>query len=59
VYNDLSGTFSFGAANPNATLVTFDSNPGNGKNYEAFLLLGETNTISNIGLNAGTVSLTF
>ena len=56
-YDSVSGVFSFGAANPNATLVAFDSNSGSGTNYEALLLLGKTSVSGTIGLASGTVSL--
>ncbi len=58
VYESLSGSFSFGVANPNATLLVFDSNPGTAQNREAFLLLGKTTPSGSIDLVGGTVSLT-
>jgi hypothetical protein len=59
VYNSASGAFAFGgnALDINATLVAFDSNSGNGTNYEAILLLGKTSTSGTVALASGTVSL--
>jgi hypothetical protein len=57
-YDASLGTFSIGAASPNATLIAFDSNSGNSHNFEAFLLLGKTSIDGSIGLNPGKVSLT-
>jgi hypothetical protein len=57
VYNATSGSFSFGGANANATLVAFDSNSGSGTNYEAILLLGKTSISGTVSLVSGTVSL--
>jgi hypothetical protein len=58
VYGALTGIFTYGVANPNATLVVFDSNPGNSTNYEAFLLLDKTTISGSIGLSGTTVNLT-
>jgi len=59
VYNATSGAFTFGgnAVDINATLVTFDSNPGNATNYEALLLLGKTSISGTVALDSGAVSL--
>jgi len=59
VYNATSGAFTFGgnAVDINATLVTFDSNPGNATNYEALLLLGKTSISGTVALASGAVSL--
>jgi hypothetical protein len=57
-YDAASGFFTFGASpSNNATLVAFDSNSGNGVNYETFLLLGKTSVSGAINISAGTVSL--
>ncbi|MEE3717507.1 Ig-like domain-containing protein [Tumidithrix elongata RA019] len=56
-YNSSSGVFTFGAATPNATLVTFDANPGISTNYEAFLLLNKTSISGNLSLIGTTVAL--
>ncbi len=58
VYEPLSGAFTFGADGANATLVTFDSNPGTATNYEAFLFLDKNTPAGNIAFAGGTVSLT-
>ena len=58
VYDATAGSFAFGAANANATLVAFDSNSGNATNFEAILLLGKTSISGTVSLASGTVSLT-
>ncbi|WP_103668879.1 FG-GAP-like repeat-containing protein [Pseudanabaena sp. BC1403] len=57
VYDALSGSFSFGMATPNATLIAFDSNSGSGTNYEAFLLLNKSTISGNTAFGGGTLSL--
>jgi hypothetical protein len=57
LYNSTSGSFAFGAANANATLVAFDSDPGTSANYESILLLGKTYISGTLALSSGTVSL--
>jgi Animal haem peroxidase/Bacterial Ig-like domain/RTX calcium-binding nonapeptide repeat (4 copies) len=57
-YNEASGSFTFGASpSNNATLVSFDSNSGNGTNFETFLLLGKNTVSGSIGLVGGNVTL--
>jgi Cadherin-like domain/Bacterial Ig-like domain/Calx-beta domain len=56
-YDSSSGAFSIGAANANATLLTFDANSGNLQNHEAFLLLDKTSINGSVGLFEGKVNL--
>ncbi len=57
-YNSLNGVFTFGSANTNATLVTFDTSSVGSTNYEAFLLLGKTSMAgTSISLTGGNISL--
>jgi large repetitive protein len=57
-YNEITGNFSVGSSNANATLVTFDTFGGNNSNQEAFLFLNKTSMAgSSISLSGGTVTL--
>jgi hypothetical protein len=57
-YDAASRFFTFGASpSNNATLVAFDSNSGNGVNYEIFLLLDKTSVSGAINTSAGTVGV--